>query len=267
VDYVDLHCHLLPALDDGPASFPEAVAMIEVAWQAGTRRMVATPHMFQAGLGCDDPERVADLFAEFERALAARRQGGDGPALEGLELALGAENFVGEAFLRALESGRILSLGASRYVLIEFWPLVAANTAIHAVDALRERGLVPVIAHVERYGFLHDDPRRLEPLLAAGCVAQVNASALLGHQGLRPAQLTDRWLRRGWIGVVASDGHGATTRPAVLEAAADCLRSRYGAATAEACLRDNPAAILADGTVALPPAQKSNHWWRRLTRR
>lgn len=263
MSYVDLHCHLLPALDDGPGTFADSVAMIEVAWEAGTRRMVATPHMFQERLGSDDAPAVTGFFADFERRLASHRVERGGGYLDGLELTLGAENYVGEAFLSALAEGRVLSLGASRYLLMEFWPMVTATTARQAIDVVIEHNYVPVLAHVERYGFLHGEPRRLENLLAAGCVAQVNASAVLGHQGLRFAQLTDRWLSRGLIAVVASDGHGAESRRPELHEVADHLESRYGHATESACLRDNPEAILADQAPVLPVVERRS-WWRRL---
>ena len=270
MDYVDLHSHLLPALDDGPATFADSLALIEAASGSGTRRMVATPHMFHGAVGSSDPAEVARRFADFEARLAAHReQLRDGPAgetasasLEGFEIALGAENYVGEAFLEAVTAGEVLTLGGSRYLLIEFWPMVTAITARQAVDVVQERGYAPVLAHVERYGFLQNEPARLDDLVAAGCTAQVNASAILGRQGLRVAQLTDHWLRRGLIAVVASDGHDTRARRPQLGEVADHMRSRYGSATVEHCLQLNPTAILADEATRRPDLRRSR-WWRR----
>lgn len=274
MNYVDLHSHLLPALDDGPGTFADSVALIEAAWKGGTRRMVATPHMFHGGVGSDDRDEVVERFVDFETRLAAHvaerrtqpagtagnEQEGEAAYLAGLELALGAENYVGEAFLGALATKRILTLGGSHYLLMEFWPMVTATTARQAIDAVQEQGFVPVLAHVERYAFLQNEPGRLADLVAAGSAAQVNASAILGHQGLRLAEVADRWLRRGLIAVVASDGHDIRTRRPQLTEVADHLRARHGGACEDHCLRLNPTAILADEPIGLPPARRSR-WW------
>ena len=95
MNYVDLHSHLLPALDDGPATFADSTALIEAAWEAGTRRMVATPHMFHGGLGSDNRAEVLGLFADFEARFATHlterraRDGAEDPDryLDGFELA------------------------------------------------------------------------------------------------------------------------------------------------------------------------------------
>jgi protein-tyrosine phosphatase len=252
--YVDLHTHVLPGLDDGAGSFAEAVEILAAARRAGTTAMVATPHMFQPGLGSDDPAAVRQAFARFRERLAAAEAGA-------VELYLGAENFVGEPLLDAAREDAALTLGGTRALLVEFWPLTTAGAARHAVDSLLAAGYTPVLAHVERYGFLQQEPALLERFVGAGCVAQVNASAVVGHHGLATVQRVDRWLRGGLIAVVASDGHNVSSRPPRLDEAAAALASRHGAAVAELCLSDNPRALLA-GLPVTPPPSRPARWWR-----
>ncbi len=254
---IDIHTHLLPCFDDGPQSSTEAAAMLEAAWAGGTREIVATPHMFHSHLGSDDREEVEALFAGWRSELLEEMER-PRPAIH-----LGAENYVSSEFAEALAVKRVLTLAGSRYLLIEFWPMILAGAARNAIATIQEAGYVPVLAHVERYGFLQDEPGLLEQLIEGGVVAQVNAGAILGRQGLRIARLADRWLRRGWVAVVASDGHSVTFRPPDLGEVASYLESRFGGETAELCLTRNPSALLADGSPTLPPPASERRWWKR----
>lgn len=260
--HVDLHSHPLPGLDDGPARFDDSIRLLEAAWHGGTRTMVATPHMFQEGLGSDDHEEVAERFERFEARLGDHRRAADDGYLADLELVLGAENYFGEAFVQALGDERVLTLGGSSYLLLEFWPATTRAVARRAVATVQDAGYAPVLAHVERYAFLQQDPSFLAEVVSSGCVAQVNAAAVLGLQGLGPARLTDRWLRDGLIAVVASDGHDLSRRTPRLDTVAEHLASRHGAEVAARCLRLNPQAILDDEPVALPEPRRTS-WWRR----
>ncbi len=263
MEYVDLHSHVLPGIDDGAQSFAESLDMLAAASGAGTRHMVATPHMFQPGLGSDDPAVVEAAFDDFSERLEGRRRDPDGSAVGKIEVHLGSENYVCTELLTAVASRRVLTLGGSRYLLVEFWPPTTASAARHAISEIQDSGYVPVLAHVERYSFLQHEPEMLEQLVDGGCLAQVNSAAILGLHGLPITQLTDRWLRRRLIAVVASDSHGLAPRRPELDQVAEHLEARYGANTAELCLRDNPRAILADESTTLPPEEARSRWWRR----
>lgn len=259
--YLDIHTHLLPGIDDGAQSFAEAVGMLEVAWRAGTTHLVATPHMFHSGLGSDDPAAVTAAFSAFTERLDRLRCAEPSRLPDEIQIDLGAENYVGIELIRAVEAGRVLTLAGSRFLLVEFSPLTTATAARHALSRIQDSGYVPVVAHVERYAFLQDEPAMLEQLVEGGCVAQVNAAAILGRHGLRIAQLADDWLRHRLIAVVASDGHGLSTRRPELAEASDHLAARYGETTARACLHENPSAILADASPTLPPLGPRKRWW------
>lgn len=260
--HVDIHCHLLPGIDDGAASLAETVEMLSLAGAAGTDQIVATPHMFQPDIGSDD----VDLVRHCWRNLCANLETLE---IEGAALALptvhlGAENYVGAELLAAVSAGEVLTLSGSRFLLVELWPLTTGTAARHALDHIASAGYTPVLAHVERYGFLRSDPSALPNLVEAGYVAQVNAAAILGRQGLKIAQLVDHWLRRGLIAVVASDGHGVDSRQPKLDAVAELLAKRHGKTTAELLLQDNPRALLAGAEPTLPSLEPRRRWWQRL---
>ncbi|MDH3523058.1 MAG: hypothetical protein OES32_05665 [Acidobacteriota bacterium] len=265
MDLVDIHSHVLPGADDGAATFAEAVEMLAIARAAATAEIVATPHMFAAGLGSDDAAAVRALFDRFVERLQQLDEAA-GAAADRPRLHLGAENYVSAELLEAMAAGRVQTLGPSRSLLVELWPLTTASAARHAVDRIQAAGYVPVVAHVERYRFLHERPALLEELVGAGWVAQVNGAAVLGQDGLKTAQLADRWLRRGLVSVIASDGHGARVRSPALDEVRIHVESRYGATTARLCLRDNPLALLADRPVVLPPEVPRFRWPGRRDR-
>ncbi len=258
--WIDLHTHVLPGIDDGAQSSVEAFEMLELAGEDGTDELVATPHLFRPNLGAADVEEVRDAFDGWMASLSA--DGRPRPRLQ-----LGGEHYVSSEFAAALEADRVLPLGGSRALLLELWPMIRPEAALNTVAAVRDAGYRPLLAHVERYGFLHEDPDRLGAVIDAGGLAQVNAAALVGRQGVTMARLIDRWLRAGWVAVVASDAHGVHVRTPLLTGAARYLESRFDRRTAERCLVRNPRSILDDEPIDVDPAPRSAGWLGRLRRR
>lgn len=192
----DLHCHLLPGLDDGPATIDDAVALAGALVAAGTRRVVATPHVSHR-YG-NTAETIADAAARLRVALAGR-------GME-LELLTGAE--VAAARLPDLEEAdlRALTLGDGPWLLLEP-PLAAEFAYERAVELVNAAGLRVLVAHPERCRLFQRDPSRLDALVAGGARLSITASSLTGSFG-RPAQelalqLADRRL----VANVASDAH------------------------------------------------------------
>ena len=199
---VELHCHILPGIDDGARDLNASMALIRKEVQDGVAGIVFTPHFHYE-------RTTVEQFAENRRkafsavAQAVRR--------EGIPLAakMGAEVY----FTTALPSLDLqtLAFAKSNYILIEF-PTTCQPAGIdETLYEVRRRGYTPILAHVERYPFVTEDPTLLYEWVSAGCLAQINASGLL-REGR-----TARWLHKlmEWnlVHLLSSDCHSIEKRP------------------------------------------------------
>ena len=204
---VDLHCHLLPGIDDGPETLAEALAMARLAAAEGIVRSVVTPHL-HVGRWDNDRARIEAVTAAYREALAA--------AGIALEIGYAAEVRADYAILPLIEEGRVPflgSLGAHQVMLLEFPHGNVPVGSEKLVDWLLAHGVRPMIAHPERNKDIMRDAARLAPFASAGCLVQVTADALHGGFGERSRELAIEFLERGWVSVIASDAHDCEARP------------------------------------------------------
>ncbi len=240
MQFIDIHSHFLPAIDDGPNSLEETVQMLKVAHDGGTRAMVATPHMFLS------PYRITDVdFVQerFDTTVANLRQIQEEPGMEFLgrmEFFPGSENYVCSDFLEAVARQEVLPLNGSHYLLIEFPLNLPPRQITFSVDHVRGAGFVPVVAHVERYGAVRRDPGILAQLLEAGCLTQVNADSFDGSFWSKNRRFALGLAEKNLVSIVASDGHGAHHRPPFLMETYLKLVSKLGEDAAQALFQRNP---------------------------
>jgi len=232
--FVDLHSHVLPDLDDGPATLEAAEAMCRQASRTGTTLLVATPHAnrrFRFDRQAAEQRRV-----ELERRLGAS-----------LRLALGSEVEMSlEALSAALEAPQSYTLNGSRYLLVE--PLtMGLGPPLERVGArILERGLTPILAHPERNAPLPGWIERLRAWQEIGGLFQITAGALTGQQGERIQRCGWRLLAWGMAHFVASDAHDPMRRPARLADAYLACAEALGRARADALFVHNPVAVVED---------------------
>jgi len=242
--FVDLHCHLLPGVDDGAADIVETLAMLALAYEGGTRRIVATPHLFHPAF---PPRTAAEIRERFARLIEELQGYADEPRyrfLPEIEICLGAEHHVSGEFLDALERGGVLPLNGGRHLLVELpellpWPAVSA-----ALLQVREAGFVPVLAHVERVPSFQKTLERLASVRDMGCVAQVNADSFLGRAGRRPHRASRAFLKRGLVDVIASDGHRPVHRSPNLRPAFEWLSGKYLSEEVSVWMVEAPAGVI-----------------------
>jgi protein-tyrosine phosphatase len=234
---IDLHAHVLPELDDGPANMEMSVEMARVAVAAGTRVIAATSHI-NRGFGL----RASDLAAARD-ALNARLAADGIPldVIRGGEIALSRVPDLEEEELRAL------ALGESRWLLLECPLNPAAGSMEPMVAQLRSAGFGILLGHPERSPRLIASAGALERLLEHGALAQVTSASFAGHFGEPVKQAAFAMLERGHVHVLGSDAHHPTHRPPDLGAALEPLRRRYedGDAQFEWMAVDAPRALLA----------------------
>ena len=226
---IDLHCHILSGLDDGPASLAQSLAMAEIAEADGITRIVATPHVRRA---CPSPDQIATACRNLNQAL--RKKG-----LQ-LEILPGAEVY-------AMADPAQLNdrtINSSRYILIEFPLTHLPAEAGRAIFNLRVNGFKPIIAHPERIPSVIARPQLLENLLTGQVYVQLTAGSLIGSFGPGPEKCARHLLKKGLIHFLATDGHGAGFRRPVLSKSLKIASQLIGSEAANRLVLDNPKTIL-----------------------
>lgn len=209
---VDLHCHILPGIDDGAKDLDISMQLLQQELQDGAVGVCFTPHFHYERTTVEqfDQNRHA-AFLSVKRA--AQRQK--------LRLAMkcGAEVYYTPA-LPSLDLKRLAFYG-SNYILIEFPTTYHPAGIEETLFAVEQKGYTPILAHVERYPFVSENPTLLYNWVMGGALAQMNASSLLrrGHT----AELLQKYMSWNLIHLICSDAHSPDHRPANLKAGLDTL--------------------------------------------
>jgi protein-tyrosine phosphatase len=239
---IDLHCHILPGVDDGARTLEEAVGMCRLAADDGCAAMIATPHQRRGAWWNDDRAHLESLARELQTALQAA-------VGNGFHIGLGGEIHVDPQLLEEVErlpDAGILPLAGSRYLLIEFDLYTTPAQASSMIHEMTVSGWRPIVAHPEFIPWLVEEPDRLGHLVSLGATAQVTAMSLTGDFGRRPQQDALAFLAAGLVHFVASDSHGIHRRPPGLRRAYQTIAARWGEETARRLTTDNPRAVLED---------------------
>jgi protein-tyrosine phosphatase len=244
---VDIHCHCLPGLDDGPRTMAEAIDLCRALVDDGITTAIATPHQ----LGRFDAQHDGDSIRQAVQSLREALEAADVP----LDVVPGADVRVDERILSFLDSGRILTLGdAGRYLLLEL-PHGAFIEIAPLIGRLVSRGLTPIISHPERNAFLPKRPEVVPSWLGQGALLQVTAASLLGDFGRAPEEAAWGWLGTGAASLVATDSHDTASRRPKLSAAIDAIAERLGNVAAYRTCIDSPARVLDGEPITASPHQ------------
>jgi protein-tyrosine phosphatase len=234
---IDLHCHILPGVDDGARTIEDAVEMARIAAAAGTTTICATPHMLHPQFHVPGPVAKGKL-ADLRAALAV--------AGVAVEVVLAGEIHWSDEIEKGLASGELLPYCAERrYVLLELPMSHVPHAARDVVWRLQMAGVFPVLAHPERNADFERNPDLIHEYRSAGVPCQVTAMSLTGAFGRRARKVSERWLAEGAIDILASDGHSTDRRPPTLDEAARVVRRQGGESLEQWVTREVPRRILA----------------------
>jgi protein-tyrosine phosphatase len=202
---IDIHLHILPGVDDGPETMDQMLALAHALVQEGIHGAIATPHCndeFPRLSAAEIQSRVYDVQRMLDRYAIP------------LRLFPGPEVLIKPGLVGDIQAGRIATLNSSRYLLLELWNSTwLPGIAKRVIAELRAVGIIPVLAHVERYLAIQQDHSRLSTLLQQGALAQVTASSLAGMQGKSTRRCAEALLNKGLVHFLASDAHGRHKRP------------------------------------------------------
>jgi protein-tyrosine phosphatase len=240
---IDLHCHILPGIDDGPATEEESLALARAAVDAGTRAIVATPHV-SWDCPANTAASIASGVAQLQEALTREEIP--------LQLYTGAEIAMTRAAELADEELVALRLGGPdcTHLLVECPLSLTAAGFDPLLALLRSRGHEIVLAHPERCPAFQRDVGAYERLIAQGMLGQVTAGSLVGRFGRAVQELADRLVREGLAQDIASDAHSVTQRPPSIRA--ELVEAGY-AEQADWLAREVPHAVLTGTPLPFAP--------------
>lgn len=260
---LDLHCHLLPAIDDGAPDMEVALAMARIAVQDGIHTTACTPHIYP-GMYDNDAPGIRGAIAALQARLDE-----EGIALQLVE---GADVHLDSDLAGAIRGGRVPTLAGSRYLLLEPPHHVAPPGFEQQVFALMAAGIIPVITHPERLTWVEDHYDLFMRLVDRGTWMQITAGALTGRHGRRPKYWAERFIGEGKAHLLATDAHDTRRRPPLLAEARDAAARLVGEDEAGHLVTTRPARIVANAAPEMlpspprceSPAPRSDFWkWLR----
>jgi protein-tyrosine phosphatase len=233
---VDIHCHCLPGLDDGPDTLDDALALCQALVDDGITTVIATPHQ----LGRYDRLNSAQVIRRAVSALAVALADRDIP----LEIYPGGDVRIDERLLRLLDTGDVATAAdAGRHLLVEL-PHEIFVDPVPIIDQLGARGLQAIMSHPERHHYLRGSIDRQGEWVAHGAVVQLTAGSLRGDFGAHAYEHAWQLVDAGLVAIVATDAHDFQLRPPRMSAALELLTQNVGANAARAMVIDNPLRIL-----------------------
>ena len=210
--FVDIHCHMLPGIDDGAADWQTSLEMARMAVADGTQTVVVTPHQL-GNYSQNRGDQIRQLAQQFQQLLLQHNVP--------LQVLPGADVRIEDGMLEQLTAGEVLSLGDHlRHVLLElphelYFPIEFVLYALH------RQQMVGILSHPERNKGIQREPDKLGPLVEAGCLMQVTAGSLMGTFGNVAQELGEWMLKEGLVHFIATDAHGIKSRRPLMKRAFD----------------------------------------------
>jgi len=235
---VDIHCHILPGIDDGSDTWETTEAMCRMAARDGITHIVATPH-------CDghyiyDREHFTDMLGTLSEI-----------AGEWLTFTIGCDFHLSPRNLEdAINDPRRFAVGDTQYLMIEFDHHGIPSNAGEQLLAILSRGMVPIITHPERNAFLMKNLHMVERFVEQGCLVQVTANALPGFWGAKSKKAAEKLVLKKLVHIVARHAHDLKLSPPVLSEARKAVSSLAGTKDAEALFVNNPSAVVSGSSIA-----------------
>lgn len=233
--FTDIHTHLLPEVDDGAQDMSQALRLVRMAWENGTRTIILTPH-YRGKYKKNTPELLKEKFNWLCDMVKTE--------FPDLNLYLGNEISYETDAPDAMHTGRVLTMNDSQYALLEFRTKSLRTHIISGVSETIRCGFIPIVAHVERYDISRSDPTLISELLEMGALLQFNADSVMGVNGFGVKRFCHKLLKAQQVHFIASDAHDAKNRPPLLR---DCflrVHKKYGQEYATALFYENAQAVI-----------------------
>lgn len=233
---VDIHCHMLPCVDDGSYSLENSLEMASLSAECGVTDIICTPHsipgMFENYAG----DELKAKFDELQNAIKDEKIP--------VNIYTGMEVYGNENTPSDLKHNRLYPLANSRYMLVEFNFAEKIPNVNYTLECIADNGYTPIIAHPERYDFVAQKPLILYKWIENGCLLQSNKDSIMGKFGEMIFRIVMDMMNDKLVSFVGSDAHGALHRTPYLEYSFNRVEETFGADYAEDIFINNPRKIL-----------------------
>jgi protein-tyrosine phosphatase len=239
---IDIHCHIMPGVDDGSKDLKESLAMLENAVTSGVTDIVITPHYIKGtrySLNNEAKSKITEILRE-----AMRRTGID------INISYGNEVYIDDKLPEMLESGEISTLNNSRYLLVELPVASEDKNAGNIFFRLKSQGITPVIAHPERYAYFQKNPEKVLEYTKLGCLLQGNYMSLLGKYGKKAGKTLKYFLKNDLITFFGSDVHHEHNDYHLPEAEKKVMKIVKSEAKMQQLFEGNAKKVIADEEIA-----------------
>ena len=234
---IDLHCHILPDLDDGAQSLKEAVEMARIAENEGIEKIVATPHLFRDNFVHEDLSIIKERHRKLSKALKAENIH--------VEILSGAEVHISHNLIEEIRKNRsYLVLNKSSYMAVEFPSDHVFSGVKELFFELMSEGIIPIIAHPERNSVFARNSGFLYELIQKGALAQANSGSFSGVYGREVEEAVFCFLELNLIHFIGSDGHNKRSLAPRLSEAVKRAEITLGKERSRALVLDNPRAVI-----------------------
>lgn len=216
--FADIHSHFVYGIDDGAQTQADMYTMLDAAHKDGITVLYATPHVIPGYKPFS-----SSLFQEhFDQAIAycASKQ-------YELEIYPGAELLYTPSMRRHIDEQRLITMGASEHVLVEFSAQTSYSEMSDAITSMEQAGYIPILAHIERYDCLFNNRSLLRLKESHNMRCQINANTILSKQGFIRNYIINSWFKNKLVDYVASDAHNTTSRPFRMRQAESVLKKNY----------------------------------------
>ncbi|MDO4967631.1 MAG: hypothetical protein Q4E70_02605 [Candidatus Saccharibacteria bacterium] len=240
---IDIHCHLLPAIDDGAKTLEESLKIFRNAANAGLSDIILTPHYIKGTEYCFNNKSKDQLIEVMREALRREKIK--------IKIYSGNEVYIDRELPELVKKGEVATLAGSRYLLLELPINSEDNSAGEVVFNLKSMGITPIIAHPERYEYFKARPDRVKRYLELGCLLQGDYHSLLGKYGRRSQKALKVFLKRGQISFLGSDTHRYTQDYRLAEAERAVLKIVKDREKVEELFLENPKKVIKNQIIKL----------------
>ena len=231
----DIHCHIVPGVDDGATDIEETGKLLRMEYEQGVRTIIATPH-FRFRMFETSAEKVKEQFKLVEKAAAE--------VASDLHVYLGCEFHTNMEMISMLRENKVMTMAGSRYVLTEFSHNSEENYIRERLSTLLSGGYKPIVAHIERYEATRTSMDFVEELVDMGVCMQINADSITGKDGFFTKRYCNRVMKQDLLHFVGSDYHNSTKRISRIGEAYRVVTAKFGQDYADELFIRNPERIL-----------------------
>jgi protein-tyrosine phosphatase len=240
---IDVHSHILPAIDDGARNMEEALEMARLATQDGIEFMVSTPHMFNGLSTNPAPSEIAARVDALNEAIGA----------DGVRVLPGNEVHLTHDIVEHAINGRFTKINQRNYMLVEFPQLTIPVGASELFQRLLAQDARPILVHPERNAQIQMNPSIVAKFVQSGILIQVTAMSVTGEFGPAAKSCADKLLRHDCVHFLATDAHRAKSRPPILSKGRAAAARMIGEERASALVEANPLAVIKGEPVNVRP--------------